>query len=171
MAAATTIAIAAAAVAAAGTVYSGMQANQQAKAQANILNQQAERERQQAAADSAEFRDAQARAMATRRAILGGAGVRLDTGSPLLAAEDFAGDVELQALKIRNGGEVRATRLEQSATLMRARGNAEQTGSYFRGGSLLLSGGSKSGRFDSTPGTFNTAAANQRLTADDYGLL
>jgi hypothetical protein len=152
---------AAAAVAAAGTIYAGMQANQQAKTQANILNQQADRERQQAAENEAEFRDQQARAEATRRAILGGSGVRLDTGSPLLASEDFAGDVELQALKIRNGGDVTATRLQQSAALTRAQGSALQTGSYFRAGSLLIAGGGKSGFFDKSPTSTANISWNQ----------
>jgi hypothetical protein len=69
-----------------------------------------------------------------------GSGVQLDTGDPLLTEQDFGGEVELQALKIRNGGEVRGTRLEQSAALARAKGDAAMTGSYFRAGSLLVGG-------------------------------
>ena len=137
----TTLAVAALAVAAAGTVYSGMQANQQAKTQAAIMRQQAERERLQAEADEQEFRDQQQREMARRRAILGGAGIEAGTGSALLASEDFAGEAELQALKIRNGGDVRATRLQQQASLVRAKGRADQTGSLFRAGSLMIKAG------------------------------
>lgn len=114
---------------------------QQANTQAAFLQQQAERENQQAEADSHEFRDQQERALAQRRAVLGGSGVDTSTGSPLLAAEDFAGEAELQALKIRNGGEVRSTRLQQQAALTRMEGNAAATasimGGFSRGASLL----------------------------------
>lgn len=143
MAAASSFAIAAAALAAAGTVYSGVQANKQAKTQAAIQRQQAERERLQAEADSEQFRDAQQRTLAKRRAILGASGVEATTGSPLLASEDFAGEAELEALKIRNGGEVRATRLEQQAMLTAAKGRSDMTGSFFRAGSLLAEGAGK----------------------------
>lgn len=125
----------------AGSMMAAQAQQKQAKTEANILREQAERERQQAAADSAEFRDQQARVLAQRRAVMGGSGVDLSTGSPLLAAEDFAGEAELQALKIRNGGEVRSTRLQQQAALTRMEGNAAATasimGGFSRGASLL----------------------------------
>lgn len=130
-------------VGAVGTVVSGMQAQQQGKTQAAILRQQADRERQQAETDSQDFRDQQSRLLAQRRAVLGGSGVDFSTGSPLLASEDFAGETELQALKIKTGGEVRGTRLEQQAMLIRQQGNDALTGSLFRGGASLLEAGSK----------------------------
>lgn len=143
MAAASSFAIVAAAASAAASLYGGIQANQQAKAQASIYNQQAERERQQAKADEEEFRNQQQRAMARRRAVMGASGVDLSTGSPLLASEDFASETELQALKIRNGGEVRGTRLQQQAALTAAKGRSDMTSGFIRGGSLLFSAGEK----------------------------
>jgi hypothetical protein len=52
----------------------------------------------------------------------------------------MAGEIELQALRIRHGGEVNATRLEQQAMLQRMAGGAAATGGWVRGGSLLLTG-------------------------------
>ena len=62
----------------------------------------------------------------------------------MLVSEDFAGEVELQALRIRSGGEVRATRAEQQALLRRFAGRQARTRGFIRGGSLLLTGRGKS---------------------------
>jgi hypothetical protein len=131
------------AMSAVGSISAGQAAKKQANTEAAILNQQAARERQQAEADSAEFRGEQQRLMAKRRAILGGSGVDISTGSPLLASEDFAGEAELQALKIINGGEVRGTRLQQQASIVRAKGRSAETASFFSAGASLLKAGSK----------------------------
>ena len=136
--------IAGAAVSAIGAIQQGQAANQQAKLQAGVMRQQARGERRQSALSEAEFRRDQSRVLAGRRAALGAAGVQQATGSPLLVSEDFAGEVELQALRIREGGEVRATRLQQQAQLGRLAGRQAQTGGFLRGGSLLLSGAGRS---------------------------
>ena len=117
----------------AGTALSALSAISQASAQAAVLRQQAEQTRKQAEADEDDFRRRQSRLLAERRAGMGGSGVQQGEGSPLLVAEDFAAETELQALRIRSGGVVRATRLEQQASLTRSAG-------LFRGGSLLLTG-------------------------------
>ena len=142
--------IASAAVSAVGAIQEGLAASQQGKLQAGILGQQATSEREQTAGRESDFRRKQARVQASRRAALGASGVDPSTGSPLLVSADFAGEVELQALRIRHGGEVRATRLEQQARLARLSGRQAQTGGllrgvggFLRGGSLLLSGAGK----------------------------
>jgi hypothetical protein len=145
---ATYLAVAAVAVSAAGAVASGISAKQQADSQSKVLRQQADRERLQSEADEKEFRDQQQRLMAKRRAVLGGSGVDLSSGSPLLASEDFAGETELQALKIRNGGDVRATRLEQSAAITGVKGDAALAGGFFRAGSSLLQNEKVQGLFE-----------------------
>ena len=132
--------IAGAAVSAVGSIKEGQAAKQRGGLQARILTQQATSEREQAAGREEDFRRSQSRVMAARRAGLGGAGIDPSTGSPLLVSEDIAGEVELQAQRIRAGGEVRATRLEQQATLQRLSGRQAATGGLLRGGSLLLSG-------------------------------
>ncbi len=143
---------AATAVSAVGSIQAGQAAKNQANVQAAIYGQQAERERQVAAANEVDFRRQQAKQMASRRAIMGASGVDPGSGSPLLVSEDFAGEIELQALRIRNGGEVSATRLDQQATLTRAAGNQDQTSSYFRAGSSLLQGFGQTGYYANNPG-------------------
>ena len=130
-------------ISAIGAVQQGNAARSQANLQAQVLQQQAGRDRQQAAADEADFRTRQSRVLAARRAALGASGVDPSSGSPLLVSQDFAGETELQALRIRTGGEVQATRAEQQAQLQRFQGRAAQTSGFIRGGSLLVGGTAK----------------------------
>lgn len=136
----TAITILGAVTSAVGVIQQGRAAQSQANFQAGIARQQAERERQQAASDEDEFRRRQSRVLAARRAALGASGVEAAAGSPLLVSEDFAGEVELNALRIRSGGELRATRAEQQADLLRLKGRQARTAGFVRGGSLLVSG-------------------------------
>ena len=133
-------------VSAVGAISAGVAQSKQAKFQAAVARQQAEQARLKSASEEKDFRRRQSRAFATRRAALGASGVEATTGSPLLVSEDFVGEAELQALRIRQGGEVRATRLEQQASLFQAKGRSARTAGFFRGGSLLLS----------NAGTFNS---------------
>ena len=132
-----------AAIQALGAIQKGQAAQSQANLQAGILQQQAERDRQQAEAKEEDFRRRQSQILAFRRAALGASGVEPSVGSPLLVSEDFAGEVELQALRIRSGGELRATRAEQQAVLQRFQGRAASRAGFVRGGSLLLTGAGK----------------------------
>ena len=125
-----------------GAISQGRAVQAQSNLQAGILQQQSVRERRQAKADESDFRRNQSRILAARRAAGGASGIT-PTGSSLLVAEDFAGEVELNALRIRSGGEVRATRLEQQAGLERFAGRAASRQGFIRGGSLLLSGAGK----------------------------
>jgi hypothetical protein len=140
MAVATALLIGAAAFSAISAVQQGRAASKQAKFQAQVTDQQAARERQVAAGNEADFRRQQSRLQAQRRAALGASGVKATTGSPLLASGDFAAEVELAALRIREGGDIRATRLEQEAALTRRAGSNAQRAGLFRAGSSLLSG-------------------------------
>lgn len=135
--------IAGAAVGAVGAISQGQTANKQSKLQAAILGQQATSERRQAEANEVDFRTSQSRLAAARRAALGASGVDPSTGSPLSVSEDIAGETELQALRIRSGGDIRATRLDQQALLERFSGKAAQSAGLLRGGSLLVSGTGK----------------------------
>lgn len=134
------LSLAASAVGAFGAIQQGQAASKQANFQAAVAQQQAERERLQAASDEQDYRRKQSRLMASKRAVGGASGVDTTTGSPLFTSEDFAGEAELNALRIRNGGEVRANRAEQFAELKRAQGSSAKTGSYFRAGASLLQG-------------------------------
>ena len=132
------------AVQALGAIQKGQAAQSQANLQASILQQQAERERQEAEAREEDFRRRQSLNLAFRRAALGASGVVQGEGSPLLVGEDFAAEVEFQALRIRSGGELRATRAEQQAALQRFQGRAASRAGFVRGGSLLITGAGKS---------------------------
>src|SRR3990167_3191699 len=61
---------------------------QQTGLQAQITEEQAQREKEIALAEEDDFRREQDRIFAARRAAMGASGVRLDTGSPILAAFD-----------------------------------------------------------------------------------
>lgn len=127
----------------AGAVGQGQAGRQQAEFQAETMRQQAERERQQAALNEEDFRRSASRVAASRRAAMGASGVDSGSGSPLLTSEDFAGETELQALRMRNGGQVNADRLDQSAGMQKIAGRNAQRSGFTRGGALLLSGAGK----------------------------
>lgn len=130
----------ASAVSAVGSISQGRAAGKQAEFQAAVNEQQAARERQISAGTEEDFRRKQSSLLAQRRAALGGAGIETGTGTSLLAAKDFAAETELQALRIRSGGETTATRLQQQAELTRLGGKSAQTRGFARAGSSLLSG-------------------------------
>lgn len=138
------LALAASAVGAVGSIATGAAQAKQAKMQAAIQRQQAERERLIAQRDEEDFRRRQSAAAARVRAAGGARGVDISTGSPLLASEDFAREVEVQSGRILEGGEVRGTRLEQQAALTEAKGRSAFTGGLFSAGGSLLSGASRS---------------------------
>ncbi len=138
-----TLALISAGFQAVGAISQGQAAGRQADFKAAVTQQQAERERQVSASEEEDFRRRQSAILAQRRAGLGAAGVEIGTGTPLLAAGDFAAETELQALRIRSGGETRSTRLEQQAELTSAGGRSARTRGFFRAGSSLLSGAAK----------------------------
>jgi len=138
----TTALLIAAGVSAAGAIAQGQAAKKQSKFQSKVMEQQATRDRQVAEAQERDFRKEQSALQARKRAELGGAGVRGDTGTALIAEEDFLSEAELQAQRIRQGGEVSAMRTEQQADMTRMAGSAAQTRGFMRAGSSLLTGAS-----------------------------
>lgn len=139
----TTAMLIAAGVAAASALQQGKSAKAQADFQAKVNDQQALRERQISSEEERDFRRVQSSNYAERRAAMGASGIEQGVGSSLLASEDFAAEAELQARRIRAGGETKATRLEQQALLDRMAGKAAQRAGYARAGSSLLSGYAK----------------------------
>lgn len=127
-------------VSAAGAILEGRARGRQAEEEARILEEQAARERELTEEEIRDFRRNQSRFFAERRAALGASGIDLSTGTPILAAEDFAAEVELQVRRIRKGGEVRMSRLQQQAGLLREAGRTAETAGLFRGGASLLTG-------------------------------
>ncbi len=136
----TLLTLAGTAVSAISSISQGRDASQQAEFQAATQRQQATRERDVAAAEEDDFRRRQSRTLASKRATLGGAGIEGSTGTPLLATKDFVTEAELQALRIRSGGETTATRLEQQALLRSAAGRSTRRRGFTRAGASLLTG-------------------------------
>ena len=133
---------AAAVVAAGSSVAAGVAAKGQADAQAEVAEQQAEAERIRAQERKRDFQKRQDRLRASVRAAGGARGIEVGTGSPLLADLDFSKETELQAERIRRGGELSATRLEQRAGFLQSQGRtALAAGGIEAGGSLLRGAG------------------------------
>lgn len=140
---ATIATIAAAGLAGGGAIAEGRASEKQSKFQADVGKQQATRERQISEAEETDFRRRNRALLASKRAAMGASGVDISAGSPLLAFGDFAAEAELQAQRIRSGGEVRATRLEQQAELDKMAGRQAKRRGFSRAGASLLSGASR----------------------------
>ena len=140
MSVATAIALIGAAASAAGNISQAQAANKQRDFQANVSAQQAEQERLAAAEQERDYRKAQSSRLAQIRASMGASGTDTSTGTPLLALSDFVGESERNALRIRSGGDIRASRLEQQGSLYRMAWKSEQSAGYGRAGSSLLTG-------------------------------
>lgn len=140
LATSTIIGLVAAGAAAAGNIQQGQAEKQQLEFQERVSRQQAESERSIADAQERDYRKAQSAKLAEIRANLGASGTDSSTGTPLLALADFAGETERNALRIRSGGQIRSSRLdEQAGFYSSAAGNAQSRG-YARAGASLLSG-------------------------------
>lgn len=128
------------ALAALGAANQGQATANAAKFQAGIMRQQAEAARLEGISNEEAYRASVSRKMASRRALLAASGVEGGEGSPLMVSEDFIGEAELNALKLRASGAIAATRLEQSAQMAGYEGaNARRSG-FGRAGALILSG-------------------------------
>lgn len=124
----------------AGGISQAQAANKQGDFQAKVAAQQAEQERLAASEQERDYRKAQSARLAQIRASLGASGTDISTGTPLLALADFAGETERNALRIRSGGDIRASRLDQQGSLYRTAGKNAQSAGYGRAGASLLSG-------------------------------
>ena len=128
-----------------GAIRAGNAAKNQADFQAKVAQNQATRAKQVAASDADAFRRARSRDLATLRSQKGEL-----QGSTLLAAEDFAAEAEVNRLNILQGGDINSQRLNEQAGLFRTSGKNAQTSGFFRAGASLLKGaGTVAGRFGS----------------------
>ena len=98
---------------------------EQTGAQALISEQRAEQERQASRIEAQEFKRQQRALFAEGFAAGGTSGIRLNTGTPLIAEADFFAETQLQASRIHDAGETTAVRLEQQAALTRGVGAAQ----------------------------------------------
>lgn len=126
-----------------GAVGSIQQASAQASAakhNARVGEQNARMAADQAKEDERMQRIRGMKALGTTRAGFGAAGVTLE-GTPLDVLEESAAAIELDALKIRHGGEVQAAAYRNGASLDRAQASAAKTSGYLSATSALLGGG------------------------------
>ena len=127
------------------------QANYQAGIAQNnaiIAGQQRDRAILEAKAREGDYTYEEAARMGKRFSLLGDTGTQRTTGSPLAVSSDYAGETQLNALRIRNQGAVEANRLEQEimnqqaqAGLFQAQGQQARTSSYYKAGGELFAGG------------------------------
>lgn len=99
-----------------GAVLSFAASRRQSRRQARAARDQAQREQEIAADEENDFRRRQRRLLATRRAGTAASGLSL-AGTPLLIDDATLAEIELNAERIRRGGAIRSTRLEQEAGL------------------------------------------------------
>lgn len=142
--------VASSVISAAAAAKQGADARSQAISQADIQVQQATREREIAERGSEDFRREQSKLLARQR--LTG---RTDP-SALLIGQNTAGEIELQAQRIKSGGATSATRLKQQAALNRAQGKQAFKTGLLRGGANVVGGAlslKEQGFFTPTPKT------------------
>lgn len=132
--------VAGAAVSAIGAIQSGKAQQKAAEYNAQVAEQAALAARQKAAYDEAAHRRELARMLSAQRAAYGASGVDVSVGTPLLVMADTVQEGELDALAIRYGGEVGASRQLSAAQLSRMTGKQARTASYYQAGSSLLTG-------------------------------
>jgi len=136
------LALAGMALQAIGTIREGQAAEQRGKYQAAVLGQQAEQEENASALEESDFRRETSRRLASARAIAGATGTQL-SGSTIGVISDMAGEAEKQAMRIRSGGELAASRIRQQGTLAEWEGKETKKASYSRTGANLLKGSSQ----------------------------
>jgi hypothetical protein len=114
----------------------------QAEANARISEADAAAAENKAAYDETLHRERVRKILSGQRAAIGKSGVTME-GTPLLALEETAKAGELDALAIRYGGDVEASRSRSQAAIERQAGKTAKRASYFQAGSTLLTGGAR----------------------------
>jgi hypothetical protein len=148
------VAIIAVVLSVASGVYSAVQQNKAGKAaedaeeyNASIADQNARAIQDKAAYDEEMHRERVKKLLKSQRALYGGSGVDME-GSPLMVQADTTEQGEMDALAIRQGGNVQAAQQRSQANLMRMYGrNAASAGRAQATGTLLSTGASAVGSY------------------------
>jgi hypothetical protein len=130
---------ASAAASAGGMIMQGQQQKKAGEAQAKTYELQAEAEEKAAGVKESIQREQDRRLLATQRMRYGVSGVETE-GSPLTVMADSALQAELDARRIRYGGELQAGGWRQNAKLQRWTAGQYGPASYLMAGSTLLTG-------------------------------
>ncbi|HRT83735.1 MAG TPA: hypothetical protein P5523_03770 [Bacteroidales bacterium] len=122
---------------AAGAVAEGNAARNAGEFNAQIAMNNAQLSRQQAAEDERVFRVSARKEIGGIRSGYAAGGITSE-GNAQDVLEESAANAELDALKIKHGGEVRAKGFEADAALSKAKGEAAQTSAAFSAAGSLL---------------------------------
>lgn len=134
------LALGASAMQAAGAVAGGIQANQTAKYNAKILDDQARAEIGAASSEANSLRRKAAQETGAQIASVAGSGLEL-TGSPADVIAQNQAEMELDAMTALWSGQARATGLNNAARMTRYEGKQAMMGGIISGVSSLAMGG------------------------------
>lgn len=138
---------------AAGALQKGQATKQASDYNAAVDVQRAAEEKDQANAATQDYIRKGSDTVQSGVAAQGATGVTSE-GSPLMVDEATVRQVALGAARTLQGGQLRASRLQDDATLQKMKGDAAVTGSYLdAGGSLLTSVGKFGGAFKTSGAT------------------
>lgn len=129
----------------AGALYKGQATKKASEYNAAVDEQRAAEEKDAANAATQDYIRKGSDTVESGKALRGVTGVTSE-GSPLLVDEATVRDVALGAARTLHGGELRANRLKDDATLQKMKGDAAVTGSYLDAGSSLLTTASNFGK-------------------------
>jgi hypothetical protein len=122
---------------AAGSIQKGNAAEEAANYNVAVDRQRAAEEKDQAGAQTQDYIRKGSDTVESAVALQGASGVTSE-GSPLMVDENTVRQVALGAARTLQGGQLRASRLEDDATLQKMKGESAVTGSYLDAGSSLL---------------------------------
>ena len=143
----------------------GQQNQALAKYNARVAENQALQARYAAQVKEEQHRARILRLAGTARAGVGASGIE-ESGSPLLVMADSLEQAELDAQRIRYGGEVSAQGLESEARLQRFMGRQAASAGLFNAGGTLLSG---AGRVASYLPRFGSTGSSSYRPIDETG--
>lgn len=139
------VALAAAGLGAAGAIREGQSRKMAADFNASVQRQMAEREEAIGKLSAEQFSRDASRNLATTRVARLASGVTM-SGTPLLVDEAAVDEIAFNEALIKQGAEVKATRLRQQAELDQFGGRSARLSGMFRAGSSLLEGAYRAGR-------------------------
>lgn len=134
-----------------GSLFKGRATKSASDYNATVDTQRAAEEKDQAAASTQDYLRKGSDTVESAVAAQGATGVTGE-GSPLMVDENTVRQVALGAARTLQGGDLRASRLKDDATLQKMKGDNAVTASYLDAGSSLLTsvgkfGGMKSGAY------------------------
>jgi len=127
-------------VGAAGSIASGISANNVAKYNAEVAQNNANAERQRAAYEADITKGRVRQVVGAQRAAGAASGLDVRSGTPIAVLGDTAKSGELDVLARLYQGESAAVAYENDARRMKAEGKASQMGGFINAGTSLLSG-------------------------------